>query len=129
MQEFTFLLVDDGDPYCEIIADVIMWAYNLDVLIAHTALEAQSLLNNNEINLILLDVVMPVMDGLSLVKWIRSDPAHSHIPIIVVVSAKVSPTYRNLALEAGANGFLVKPFGSNDLKEAISPYLKVKKTG
>ena len=129
MQEFTVLLVDDGDPYCEIIADVLTWAYKLNVLTAQTALEAQSLLNNNEINMILLDVMIPIMDGLSLAKWIRSEPAHSHIPIIVVVSAKASLADHNLALEAGANGFLAKPFGSNDLEETISPYLKDKGSG
>ena len=122
MQEFNVLLVDDEEPYCGIIADVLRWAYNLNVLIAHSAFEAQSLLNNNEIHLILLDVMMPEMDGLSLARWIRSEPDHSGIPI-VVISAKASPTDRKLAIEAGANGFLAKPFSSEELQVAIHPYI------
>ena len=122
MKEFNVLLVDDEEPFCGIIADVLRWAYNLNVLIAHSAFEAQSLLNNNEIHLILLDVMMPEMDGLSLARWIRSEPECSNIPI-VVISAKASPIDRKNGVEAGANGFLAKPFSSEELQDAIHPYI------
>lgn len=89
IKAFNVLLVDDEQPYCWIIADVLRWAYDLNVLIAHSALKAQAILNTNEIHLILLDVMMPEMDGLSLARWIRSEPECSNIPI-VVIRAKAS---------------------------------------
>jgi two-component system phosphate regulon response regulator PhoB len=126
MEEFTVLIVDDEEPFCEIIADVLRWAYSLNVLVAHTASEAQLILFQKEIHLILLDIMMPGMDGLSLTRWIRSEPGFAEIPI-VIVSAKVSKEDHKLAFESGANSILSKPFRSEELQKVIRPYLPVKK--
>ncbi|UCF60711.1 MAG: response regulator [Anaerolineaceae bacterium] len=126
MEEFTVLIVDDEEPICEIIADVLRWAYNLNVLVVHSASEAQYILFQQEIHLILLDIMMPGMDGLSLTRWIRSEPGLSEIPI-VIVSAKASQEDHKLAFASGANNILSKPFRSIELQKVIRPYLSVKK--
>jgi DNA-binding response OmpR family regulator len=125
MKDFTVLVVDDEEPICDIITDVLRWAYELNVITAHTASEARSLLIQNEIHLILLTVMMPETDGLSLARWIRSEPDLSEIPIIIV-SAEDSQKDQELAFASGANGFLAKPFRSVELQAAIHPYLSVR---
>src|SRR5207244_3351861 len=69
-------------------------------------------------DLVLMDVVMPVMDGLEATRRIRQNPAHQQLPIITI-SANASDADRTQCMAVGASGFLAKPFGRADLLEQI----------
>ena len=73
-------------------------------------------------DLILLDVMMPEVDGLSLLRWLREHSEQGSVPIHVV-SAKAQPDDRKAAIDAGADGFLAKPFSVEELRDVISQYL------
>ena len=64
---------------------------------------------------------MPELDGLTFLRQLRSDPTWSKTPIIIV-SAKATKDDREAAMEAGADGYLIKPFSSLELEELITTH-------
>jgi CheY-like chemotaxis protein len=78
-------------------------------------------------DVIFLDVNMPGIDGMEVCRYLRRDPATAETPI-VVCSAYSSSSYRDAALEAGANLYLLKPIGMADLEGALKTVLPSKPT-
>jgi CheY-like chemotaxis protein len=74
--------------------------------------------------LILLDVMMPEMDGLDVVRRIRADAALARTPV-VVISALAGPEERKAAIDAGADAFLGKPFTIEELTRAIGDFVRL----
>lgn len=72
--------------------------------------------SRSDINLILLDIIMPIMNGLEVLKVVRSDKNIEQIPIIVLTTDETKKTE---ALELGANDFLMKPIRSVELMQKI----------
>lgn len=70
----------------------------------------------NDIDLILLDIIMPVMGGIDMLKVVRADENLRQLPIIVLTTDE---TKKVEALECGANGFLMKPIRNDDLVNKI----------
>jgi chemosensory pili system protein ChpA (sensor histidine kinase/response regulator) len=68
-----------------------------------------------------LDIKMPRMDGIELVGRLRSQPEFADSPIVMVTS-RASEKHRNMAIEAGANDHVVKPFNDEHLIELINGY-------
>jgi CheY-like chemotaxis protein len=68
--------------------------------------------SRNDIDLILLDIIMPVMGGIEMLKVVRADDNLRQLPIIVLTTDE---TKKSEALEFGANGFLMKPIRNEDL--------------
>ncbi|MFX8184101.1 response regulator, partial [Acinetobacter baumannii] len=75
---------------------------------ASNGTEALALARRAECDIILLDVMMPDLDGFEVCRRLKTDPATHHIPV-VMVTALDSPSDRNRGLEAGADDFLTKP--------------------
>jgi two-component system alkaline phosphatase synthesis response regulator PhoP len=69
-------------------------------------------------DIVLLDIMMPEISGLDILRQMRQDPALANIPV-VVVSAKSMPADIRNGLEAGASTYLTKPVGFLELKEAV----------
>ena len=70
-------------------------------------------------DIVFLDVNMPGVDGLEICRYIRRDPTTSKIPI-VVISANEEQAHQDLAIQAGANYYIVKPPMIEDLEKAIA---------
>ena len=70
-----------------------------------------------DISLVLLDIIMPVMNGIEMLKVVRSDENIEQMPIIVLTTDETKKTE---ALELGANSFLMKPIRKNELIEKIN---------
>ena len=73
--------------------------------------------SRNDIDLILLDIIMPVMNGIEMLKVVRADENLKQLPIIVLTTDE---TKKGEALEFGANGFLMKPIRAEELKAKIA---------
>ena len=71
----------------------------------------------DDIDMVLLDIIMPIMGGLEMLKVVRADTNLRQIPIIVLTTDE---TKKGEALELGANGFLMKPVRSADLVQKMS---------
>jgi CheY-like chemotaxis protein len=95
----------------------------MKVLTATTGAEAIALVQSNpEIAIVLMDIMMPQMDGYQTIAIIREDPAHRRLPIIAL-TAKAMKGDREKCLEAGASDYLAKPVNTEQLLLALRMWL------
>ena len=107
MKRSTILIVEDNEELKKLVADEISRLYN--VFTAENGKEALEILRNNTINLIISDILMPVMGGFELLVEIKTNIEFSHIPVIFL-TAKASIQARLEGLELGADAYIDKPF-------------------
>jgi CheY-like chemotaxis protein len=88
------------------------------VLKTSSSTPAISMMAAEKPDIVLLDIMMPDVSGLDILRQMRRDPALANIPV-VVVSAKSMPADIKNGMEAGASTYLTKPVGFLDLKEAV----------
>lgn len=115
-QKPVLLFVDDNKDLCEFIHDNVMNDYS--VLIANDGQEALVLLKQNDVNIVVSDVMMPVMDGIELCRQIKTNIEWSHIPVILL-TAKTADEHKIEGLEIGADDYVTKPFNLDILKLRI----------
>ena len=101
------LVVDDVPPNVKLLEAKLTSEY-FDVLTAYSGPEALEVISREHPDIVLLDVMMPGMDGFEVCKRIKADPSTAHIPV-VMVTALDQPSDRVTGLEAGADDFLTKP--------------------
>lgn len=111
------LIVDDSDVLRKIVS------FNLTkegfiVEEARDGLEALEKLKANKPDLVILDIMMPHLNGFEVLKRMRADPELSNIPVIIL-TAKGGENDAKTALSIGANGFLTKPFSPVKLVEEV----------
>lgn len=118
MNEKTVLIIEDEEDAAELFAEM-MRVSGFRVIKTSSSAPAITLLTNEKPDLVILDIMMPDISGLDILREMRGDPALATIPV-VVVSAKGTPTDIKDGLEAGASTYLTKPVGFLELKEAVS---------
>jgi len=116
------LVVDDEPDALELIAFNLKNA-GLEVLTAENGDQALRLARSQLPDLILLDLMLPEVDGLEVCKILRRDPATSAIPIIMV-TAKAAEMDRVLGLELGADDYVTKPFSPRELVLRVKNLLR-----
>lgn len=100
------LIVDDTEFYQKAYQNKLLSAGYI-ASVANNGVEALKALTNDKPDLILLDLMMPIMDGFKVLQTVKANPSLQNIPIIVF-SAKGASDEISKALQAGANDFLVK---------------------
>jgi two-component system response regulator VicR len=120
-EPFIILVVDDDTSFCAIMKEFLK-GDGYEVHLAYDVSHALSLLEHLTPDLILADIMMPEVDGLWLIRNLRSKPIWANIPTIVV-SARTLPEERSAAKEAGADAFVSKPFSFGDLRTMIHAFL------
>jgi len=111
------LLVDDEEEILEFLERILRAKYT--ILKAENGREALNILATEAIQLVVSDVMMPVMDGFELCKIIKSDFEHSHIPLILL-TAKNTIQSKVQGLELGADCYIEKPFSKEHLQAQIA---------
>ena len=117
------LIVDDEDRNCQLLAAMVE-SFGHEWAVARNGLEALAMLRL-DVDLVLLDVMMPGMDGFHVAQRIRQDPHGVYVPIIMV-TALTSKEDRLRAVEAGANDFIAKPFDRTELRVRTTSLLAMK---
>lgn len=117
----SILVVDDDPTFCDIMAEILRM-YEADVSTATSADDAMAMMEHFSPDLILTDVMMPEIDGLTFVRRLRAGGPFARVPIIIV-SAGVSNREQAAAIQAGADRFLAKPFSLRDLQMAVGTLL------
>jgi CheY-like chemotaxis protein len=118
----TALLVDDDARNIFALSSVLE-RRGMKVLTATTGREAVTLVESNpEIAIVLMDIMMPQMDGYQTIGVIRENPAFARLPIIAL-TAKAMKGDREKCLEAGASDYLAKPVNTDQLLLAIRMWL------
>ena len=105
MSETNILIVDDNPKYLK---DTLPF-YGYNVTVATDGLQALSLLKNNTYDLILLDVMMPKMDGWETLKNIRKNSTTKYVPVIMLTAVNEEQKMVS-GLKIGADDYIVKPF-------------------
>lgn len=114
------LLVDDNEEILDFLGRVLSSKYS--ILKAEDGSEAIKLLETEAVQLIISDVMMPVMDGFELCKIIKSNFEYSHIPVILL-TAKNNILSKIEGLELGADAYIEKPFSKEHLQAQIASLL------
>ena len=113
----TVLVVEDNPDMLAFVVRQLSKEYT--VLTATNGAEALQVLDGNYVNLVVSDVVMPVMDGFELCKTVKSNLNYSHIPVILL-TAKTNIQSKIEGMELGADAYLEKPFSVEYLQACAS---------
>jgi len=114
------VLVVDDDPINRKLIVRILSKKGFEAIEAGNGVEAFTALENNDIDIILLDIVMPVMDGIEFLKEIKTKPAYINVPIIILTTDDSKKTQ---ALTLGANDIIIKPVSPVTLLEKIENFI------
>ena len=120
------LVVDDILPNVKLLEAKLTNEY-YDVITASNGQEALDRIENDSPDIVLLDVMMPEMDGFEVCRRVKENPATAHIPI-VMVTALTDTSDRVRGLEAGADDFLCKPVNDTALMARVRSLVRLKMT-
>jgi diguanylate cyclase (GGDEF)-like protein len=118
----TVLVVDD-DADVALFIETNLRIEGFDVLVAHDGAEALSMIASSLPDLALVDVMMPKMDGIEVVRRLRSTAATASLPVIML-TAKSLPSDKVVGLTAGADDYMVKPFDTLELIARVRSTLR-----
>jgi len=119
----TVLIVDDHDSVRLILGNILVKHYN--VVTKSDGIEAFGWLHQgNEPDLIILDMVMPRLHGMTFLSNIKSSGIFSHIPV-VVLTGNENDQFEEQVRSMGADGFIRKPFKPDNLRETIANTLRI----
>ena len=113
---YTILVVEDNVELLMLIKHLLSRKYRVET--ARNGGEAVEVIEKSEIDLIISDVMMPVMDGYELVKYVKNSVDYSHLPVILL-TAKAQESDKMDALKVGADEYMTKPFKMKELQLRI----------
>jgi DNA-binding response OmpR family regulator len=116
------MIIEDETDAAEMFAEM-MRVNGFRVIKMFSSAPAISLIAQEKPDLILLDVMMPDISGIEVLRYIRRDPKLEKIPVIIV-SAKSMPSDIKNGMEAGASMYLTKPVGFLELKQAVENFTR-----
>ena len=117
------VLVVDDDVRNIFALGSVLERYGMDVMTAQTGREAVAILERtHDVAVVLMDIMMPEMDGYQTIQLIRKQPARQRLPIIAL-TAKAMKGDREKCLEAGASDYLAKPVNTEQLFSALRLWL------
>ena len=122
MNAATILVVDDNSTNRKLVSDVLGFD-GYRILQASDAEVAQEIIRNTPPDLILMDIALPGMDGLTLTRLLKTSDATRHI-VIVALTAFAMKGDDAKAREAGCDGYITKPIDTRTLPDAVAGYLR-----
>jgi len=114
----TIMVVDDSASMRQVIG-ITLKGVGYDVIEAANGQEAIARLDGKTVNLIISDVNMPVMDGITLIKEVKKMPAYKFTPI-VMLTTEGAETKKQEGRQAGAKAWVVKPFQPEQILKAVA---------
>jgi CheY-like chemotaxis protein len=117
----VILIVEDY-PVTQRVLSLTLKNNGHEAVVAANGLEALERLAETPFDLALVDIAMPEMDGIELLRHLRDDARYQSLPIIML-TASGQDDDRSMALSMGANGFLTKPASSRELIETVTQFI------
>ncbi len=118
----TFLVVDDSASMRQLVNFALRDA-GYDVVIAENGKDAIMKLGNSKIDMVITDLNMPEMDGITLIKQVRGMAAHKFMPI-VMLTTESQEEKKTEGRNAGVSGWIVKPFKPEQLMDVIKKFIR-----
>ncbi|BDI31686.1 hypothetical protein CCAX7_37370 [Capsulimonas corticalis] len=118
---YKILVVDDEPPIVRLM-EFILARQGHEMLVAVNGEEALAQVREHKPDLILLDIMMPRIDGYEVARTLRADPATCDMPIIML-SAKAQEEDIQKGMDVGVNEYITKPFGPDHLVRVVNKYL------
>jgi class 3 adenylate cyclase/CheY-like chemotaxis protein len=120
----TVLAVDDQPTNLRLL-DAVLTPRGHRVITASSGAEALELLETEDVDLVLLDILMPEMDGHEVCRRIRSAAATEFLPVVMITAS--GSEQRLAALESGADDFVTKPFDQSELLARVASLARIKR--
>ena len=122
------LIADDSSTVRKFVSFSLS-AQNLDVITAVDGMDAlEKISQAPKLDLIIVDLNMPNMDGFEFIQNIRGSDVHRAVPIIILSSER-GEISKQRGLEVGANEYIEKPFDANEIRALVKKYLSMHKAG
>jgi two-component system, cell cycle response regulator len=118
------LIVDDEPDNRHLLQIVLNW-YGFTTLTAESGEEALATAAEQPLDLVMLDLMMPGLDGHEVTVRLKGNPATRHIPVMII-SAMIDNSTRTRLLKAGAQDFIDKPFDRCELSQRVRHILRLK---
>ena len=125
MKDKSVILVVDDQPENTELLEAHLVPQGYEVVKAASGEEALKILSGNQIDLVLLDIMMPRMSGFEVLEKIRADKKTRLIPVVMVTALKETED-RIKALEAGCDDFISKPFDRHEILARVKSLLRIK---
>ena len=122
--DYSCLVVEDSPMMRQLLVFALSRVKHLRVTEADDGVDGLRKLAAGMFDIILTDINMPIMDGLKLVKRVRSDPTHKDTPIIVITT-EGSQEDRQRAMQLGANAYITKPIQAPQVIAKVKELLKI----
>lgn len=123
-KEYTVLVVEDNIEVAQMVAEKLSKDYN--VVIAENGEDGLDKLSKNHIDIVISDIMMPVMDGLEMTQKIKTNIETSHIPVILLTARQTMESNIE-GLRSGADAYIVKPFSVPHLLTQVQTLLENRK--
>ena len=118
------LVVEDSPMMRKLIVFALSRVPNLRITEANDGVDGLRKLRTAKFDIIVTDINMPIMDGLKLVRHVRADATHKHVPILVITTERANED-RQRALSLGANAYITKPIQAPMLVGVVRKLLKM----
>lgn len=118
----TRILVIDDDPDLLLLLNKMLARIGADTVLAEDGETGLAHLRADQFDLLILDLMLPDVDGYEVLRRIRADEAYKRLPVLIL-SARADPDAISKGLEAGADGYLTKPYLPNTLTSRVRTIL------
>ncbi len=125
MADHSCLVVEDSPMMRQLLVFALARIRGLQVTEADDGVDALRKLANSRFDIIVTDINMPIMDGLKLIRRVRTDAIHQATPIVVITTDGAQED-RNRALQLGANAYITKPIQAPQVIATVRELLGIK---
>ena len=124
MAKHRVLIVEDSPTMRQLLVFALRRLKDVEIVEAQDGMDGLRRVSNDDFDIALIDINMPVMDGLKLIRLMRGEDSLKSIPIVVITTEGASED-RERAIALGANEYLTKPIQANRVLEVVKGLLKV----
>jgi len=121
------IVIVEDEPAAADLFEEMLRINEYEVIKTHSGGGALSLIQTEMPDAVLLDIMMPDISGIDVLRFMRREPSLEQIPV-VIVSAKALPSDIRTGMEAGATAYLTKPVGLDELRQTVRDVLQAAQT-
>lgn|SRR5574337_259192 len=124
MGGYKVLVVEDSPTMSQLLVFTLRRVKDMDVATANDGVEGLKKLSEKKYDLVLTDINMPLMDGLKLIRRVRSDQSNVNKDVpIIIITTEGEEAVRDEGMSLGANSYITKPINSKEVVDTVKKFL------